>query len=223
MKSRFTGVLHRVLVGQRARQTRTARAGKPQRHSARHRSLPHSREYCTACRRRELRCPRRFPVSAVLPRPREPDGAGGGPIGRFSCRIGRVGGSGMHAGSGAGPAPTLVHLHWRREWDSNPRTVARRWFSRPVQSTTLPSLHRRLDSVVGASVRAVRPWAGAAVFCGLRDCCPQSWRLAVSTALACRLAAWATAGLASDFSPAAAPARSAPARSRGGRHPRARR
>ncbi len=29
---------------------------------------------------------------------------------------------------------------WRREWDSNPRTVARRWFSRPVQSTALPSL-----------------------------------------------------------------------------------
>ncbi len=29
---------------------------------------------------------------------------------------------------------------WRREWDSNPRTVARRRFSRPVLSSTQPSL-----------------------------------------------------------------------------------
>ncbi len=29
-------------------------------------------------------------------------------------------------------------LFWRKGWDSNPRTVARRRFSRPVQSTTLP-------------------------------------------------------------------------------------
>ena len=29
---------------------------------------------------------------------------------------------------------------WRREWDSNPRTLAGLRFSRPVQSSTLPSL-----------------------------------------------------------------------------------
>ena len=31
---------------------------------------------------------------------------------------------------------------WRREWDSNPRTLARRRFSRPVPSTARTSLHR---------------------------------------------------------------------------------
>ena len=30
---------------------------------------------------------------------------------------------------------------WRREWDSNPRALARRRFSRPVPSTTRTSLH----------------------------------------------------------------------------------
>ena len=29
---------------------------------------------------------------------------------------------------------------WRREWDSNPRKLALRWFSRPVPSTARPSL-----------------------------------------------------------------------------------
>src|SRR5258708_6070340 len=38
------------------------------------------------------------------------------------------------------PPPTSDHLEWRREWDSNPRTLAGLRFSRPVQSTTLPSL-----------------------------------------------------------------------------------
>ena len=28
--------------------------------------------------------------------------------------------------------------NWRKRWDSNPRRVAPRWFSRPVHSTTLP-------------------------------------------------------------------------------------
>ena len=28
--------------------------------------------------------------------------------------------------------------YWRKRWDSNPRRVAPRWFSRPVHSTTLP-------------------------------------------------------------------------------------
>ncbi len=31
---------------------------------------------------------------------------------------------------------------WRRERDSNPRYLSVRRFSRPVHSTTLPSLHR---------------------------------------------------------------------------------
>jgi hypothetical protein len=35
------------------------------------------------------------------------------------------------------------NLRWRKGWDSNPRTVARRWFSRPVQSTTLPPFRTR--------------------------------------------------------------------------------
>ena len=33
-------------------------------------------------------------------------------------------------------------LNWRREWDSNPRTLARRRFSRPVPSTARTSLHK---------------------------------------------------------------------------------
>ena len=36
---------------------------------------------------------------------------------------------------------------WRREWDSNPRTLARRRFSRPVPSTTRTSLHKKAPSL----------------------------------------------------------------------------
>ena len=36
---------------------------------------------------------------------------------------------------------------WRREWDSNPRALARRRFSRPVPSTTRTSLHRKAPSL----------------------------------------------------------------------------
>ena len=35
----------------------------------------------------------------------------------------------------------LHHRKWRREWDSNPRMLAHRRFSRPVPSTARPSLH----------------------------------------------------------------------------------
>ena len=36
--------------------------------------------------------------------------------------------------------PFFWQKKWRREWDSNPRTVARRRFSKPVLSATQPSL-----------------------------------------------------------------------------------
>ena len=38
---------------------------------------------------------------------------------------------------------------WRREWDSNPRTLARRRFSRPVPSTARTSLHHGKAPSVG--------------------------------------------------------------------------
>ncbi len=34
---------------------------------------------------------------------------------------------------------------WRKRWDSNPRRVAPRWFSRPVHSTTLPHFRRQIS------------------------------------------------------------------------------
>ena len=36
-----------------------------------------------------------------------------------------------------------VCFHWRKGWDSNPRMLAHRRFSRPLQSTTLPPFRRR--------------------------------------------------------------------------------
>ena len=36
---------------------------------------------------------------------------------------------------------------WRREWDSNPRTLSRRRFSRPVPSTARTSLHEAERSI----------------------------------------------------------------------------
>ena len=57
------------------------------------------------------------------------------------------------------PSATWVLLHakyrihlekmWRREWDSNPRTLARRRFSRPVPSTARTSLHHGKAPSVG--------------------------------------------------------------------------
>ena len=47
--------------------------------------------------------------------------------------------------------------NWRREWDSNPRTLAGRRFSRPMLSSTQPSLLKMYHSnfaVVGFSRRA---------------------------------------------------------------------
>ena len=38
----------------------------------------------------------------------------------------------------------VKYLVWRKRWDSNSRTVTRRWFSRPVHSTTLPHFRHRL-------------------------------------------------------------------------------
>ena len=39
-------------------------------------------------------------------------------------------------------SPIRTHP-WRKRWDSNPRRVAPRWFSRPVHSTTLPHFRRQ--------------------------------------------------------------------------------
>ena len=39
-------------------------------------------------------------------------------------------------------SPLLIFLFWRRERDSNPRSLSAQRFSRPPQSTTLPSLQR---------------------------------------------------------------------------------
>ena len=39
--------------------------------------------------------------------------------------------------------PTVVLLSWRRDWDSNPGWLTPRRFSRPLHSTTLPSLHHK--------------------------------------------------------------------------------
>ncbi len=36
-----------------------------------------------------------------------------------------------------------ITIFWRREWDSNPRTLARHRFSRPALSTAQTSLHNR--------------------------------------------------------------------------------
>ena len=35
-----------------------------------------------------------------------------------------------------------ININWRREWDSNPRTLSRCRFSRPVPSTARTSLHK---------------------------------------------------------------------------------
>ena len=48
---------------------------------------------------------------------------------------------------------------WRRERDSNPRSLAAQRFSRPPQSTTLPSLLRR--NALVALTAALRHWATA--------------------------------------------------------------
>ena len=47
---------------------------------------------------------------------------------------------------------------WRKGWDSNPRTVTRCWFSRPVHSTTLPPFHgaARAGGSAACRRRAVR-------------------------------------------------------------------
>ena len=49
--------------------------------------------------------------------------------------------------------PQVIIKLWRREWDSNPRTLSRRRFSRPVPSTARTSLHEAAGvSVIQALV-----------------------------------------------------------------------
>ena len=49
--------------------------------------------------------------------------------------------------------PQIIIKLWRREWDSNPRTLSRRRFSRPVPSTARTSLHEAAGvSVIQALV-----------------------------------------------------------------------
>ena len=38
-------------------------------------------------------------------------------------------------------ATKLRYTPWRKRWDSNPRMLSHRWFSRPVPSTTRPLFH----------------------------------------------------------------------------------
>ncbi len=76
--------------------------------------------------------------------------------------------------------PTRRTDPWRKGWDSNPRTLSGRWFSRPVQSTTLPPFRRerRADlallrsAIADTCCPAIRKAPGAALrllFCGPRD------------------------------------------------------
>ena len=51
------------------------------------------------------------------------------------------------------------YINWRREWDSNPRMLSHRRFSRPVLSTTQPSLRvwKRPVSIPNAGYRLPNP------------------------------------------------------------------
>ena len=48
--------------------------------------------------------------------------------------------------------PQILIKLWRREWDSNPRTLSRRRFSRPVPSTARTSLH---EAAGGSVIQAL--------------------------------------------------------------------
>ena len=56
-------------------------------------------------------------------------------------------------------------LVWRREWDSNPRTLARRRFSRPVPSTTRTSLHLEERNVRLSNTCDIITWVFPLVNC----------------------------------------------------------
>ena len=53
-------------------------------------------------------------------------------------------------------SPLLIFLFWRRERDSNPRSLSAQRFSRPPQSTTLPSLQRAQNTRFSKSAAKVQ-------------------------------------------------------------------
>ena len=99
-------------------------------------------------------CPGRRP-----PRPGPGAAPGGGRPGRSRGRPRAAGAGAATASSGAtSPARTsssswrsVALIHERSGWDSNPRTLAGRRFSRPLPSSTRPPLHPRSSHT--ASVR----------------------------------------------------------------------
>ena len=69
---------------------------------------------------------------------------------------------------------------WRREWDSNPRMLSHRRFSRPVPSTTRTSLRFGRFGIITYYSNCVNWFRGSVSICGISFYCSKIWLFALN-------------------------------------------